>query len=48
MLKPQAGSKSDIGCISNCAAMVGIVADPGGANAQYWTVWDAFCNRGTE
>lgn len=42
-LEPQAGTKPDVGCNSNCAAMVGIVATPGGANAQYWTVWDAYC-----
>ena len=47
-LKPQAGSKPDVGCNSNCAAMVGIVATPGGANAEYWTVWDAYCKSGTE
>jgi hypothetical protein len=47
-LSPQAGSNPDVGCNSNCAAMVGIVALPGGANAEYWTVWDAFCNGGTE
>jgi hypothetical protein len=44
-LEPQAGSKPDIGCNSNCAAMVGIVATPGGANANYWTTWDAICNN---
>ena len=43
-LEPQPGVKPGvIGCNSNCAAMVGIVALPGGANAQYWTVWDAYC-----
>jgi len=47
-LKPQAGSKPDIGCGSNCAAMVGIVAAPGGGSATYWTVWDAYCQRGDE
>jgi hypothetical protein len=45
-LSPQAGSKPNIGCNSNCAAMVGIVATPGGANAEYWTVWDAYCKSG--
>jgi hypothetical protein len=45
-LQPQAGSNPDIGCNSNCAAMVGIVATPGGANANYWTTWDAICSRG--
>jgi hypothetical protein len=45
-LQPKAGSNPDIGCNSNCAAMVGIVAAPGGANAQYWTVWDAYCKSG--
>lgn len=44
-LKPQAGSNPNVGCNSNCAAMVGIVALEGGGGAEYWTVWDAFCNR---
>jgi hypothetical protein len=43
-LTPQAGSKPVIGCNSNCASMVGIVASPDGKNAYYWTTWDAFCN----
>lgn len=47
-LKPQQGSKPDVGCNSNCAAMVGIVAMPGGTDAQYWTVWDAYCNGGNK
>ena len=38
-------SPSDIGCNSNCASMVGIVADQGGGGATYWTTWDAFCNQ---
>ena len=42
-LTPQAGSKPDIGCNSNCAAMVGIVAGADGRSANYWTTWDAFC-----
>jgi hypothetical protein len=42
-LKPQAGSKPNIGCNSNCAAMVGIVATEDGKGAHYWTTWDAFC-----
>jgi hypothetical protein len=37
-------SKPDVGCNSNCFAMVGIVATEDGKNAHYWTVWDAFCN----
>lgn len=44
-LAPQAGSKADVGCNSNCAAMVGIVANAEGNGAEYWTVWDAFCKR---
>lgn len=44
-LAPQAGSKADVGCNSNCAAMVGIVANAAGTGAEYWTVWDAFCKR---
>lgn len=43
----QNGSKNVIGCNSNCASFVGIVADEkpllGGANAQFWTTWDALC-----
>jgi hypothetical protein len=38
------GSNPDIGCNSNCFAMVGIVATEDGKSAHYWTVWDAFCN----
>ena len=45
-LKPQEGSSADIGCNSNCASMVGIVADPGGGSAVYWTTWDAMCSQG--
>ena len=37
-------SKPDIGCNSNCFAMVGIVATEDGQSAHYWTVWDAFCS----
>jgi hypothetical protein len=37
-------SKPDIGCNSNCHAMVGIVATADGKDANYWTVWDAFCD----
>ncbi len=42
-LTPKPDSKPNIGCNSNCAAMVGIVATVGGSDANYWTVWDAFC-----
>lgn len=47
---PQAGSKNEIGCNSNCASMVGIVADntnppPGSINAHFWTTWDALCHN---
>lgn len=38
-----------IGCNSNCASMVGILADekpvPGGTNAKFWTTWDALCSN---
>ncbi|WP_294211377.1 hypothetical protein [uncultured Chryseobacterium sp.] len=52
-IPPKDGSKNQIGCNSNCAAMVGIVADstspaPGAVNAHFWTVWDAFCKSGGE
>ncbi|AZA56135.1 hypothetical protein [Chryseobacterium shandongense] len=44
----QEGSTNEIGCNSNCASMVGIVADstspaPGAINAHFWTTWDVFC-----
>ena len=47
----QEGSRNQIGCNSNCASMVGIVADsttppPGSINAHFWTTWDAICSRG--
>ncbi|MEM9542710.1 MAG: hypothetical protein AAGA60_24865 [Cyanobacteria bacterium P01_E01_bin.42] len=42
-LSPTSDSKPDIGCNSNCAAMVGIVATADGTDANYWTVWDALC-----
>ena len=35
----------DIGCNSNCAAMVSIVASPDGTSATYCTTWDAFCSH---
>ena len=44
-LAPVSWSPPDIGCNSNCAAMVGIVAVKGGGDANYWTTWDAICNR---
>ena len=44
-LTPQSGSKPDVGCNSNCAAMIGIVSNPDGTDANYWTVWDAICSR---
>lgn len=52
-IPPQEGSKNQIGCNSNCASMVGIVADsttpqPGAINAHFWTTWDAFCKSGAE
>ena len=43
-LSAKPGSKPDIGCNSNCTAMVGIVATEGGADANYWTTWDAICS----
>ncbi|KMQ64480.1 hypothetical protein ACM46_09420 [Chryseobacterium angstadtii] len=47
-IPPQQGSNNEIGCNSNCASMVGIVADsmnpfPGAINAHFWTTWDAMC-----
>ncbi|MGE8433038.1 hypothetical protein [Chryseobacterium joostei] len=50
-IPPQAGSNNEIGCNSNCASMVGIVADStnpliGSINAHFWTTWDAMCGVG--
>ncbi|AZA92500.1 Uncharacterised protein [Chryseobacterium nakagawai] len=50
-IPPQAGSHNEIGCNSNCASMVGIVADSinppiGAINAHFWTTWDAMCRTG--
>lgn len=45
VLAPKPGTQPGvIGCNSNCHAMVGIVANEGCTDAQYWTVWDAFCD----
>lgn len=44
-LQPSPGSQRNIGCNSNCAAMVGIIASADGKSATYWTVWDAMCTR---
>ena len=42
-------STNEIGCNSNCASMVGIIADKepkiGGATAKFWTTWDAICRQ---
>ncbi len=47
-IPPMPPSTNQIGCNSNCASMIGIVAlaNPplGGANAQFWTTWDALCS----
>lgn len=50
-IPPQTGSNNEIGCNSNCASMVGIVADSthpliGAINAHFWTTWDAMCRTG--
>ncbi|WP_160140232.1 hypothetical protein [Chryseobacterium sp. c4a] len=50
-IPPQTGSHNEIGCNSNCASMVGIVADSinppiGSINAHFWTTWDALCRTG--
>lgn len=44
ILTPLPDSKADIGCNSNCAGMIGIVATADGTDANYWTVWDALCS----
>jgi hypothetical protein len=43
-LDPCPDSKPNVGCNSNCAAMIGIVAQSSD-QACYWTVWDAFCKQ---
>jgi hypothetical protein len=43
-IKPLPNTKPNIGCNSNCKAMVGIVANEAGNGANYWTVWEALCN----
>lgn len=50
-IPPQGGNENKIGCNSNCASMVGIVADSinppiGAINAHFWTTWDAMCRPG--
>lgn len=42
-LQPQPPSTHEIGCNANCASMLGVVSDPNGSNAHFWTAWDAFC-----
>jgi hypothetical protein len=43
-------SNNTIGCNSNCASFVGILADAkpkmGGPDATFWTTWDALCTMG--
>jgi hypothetical protein len=43
-LTPLPHHPEDVGCNSNCAAMIGIVATADGTGANYWTVWDALCS----
>lgn len=43
-LLPLPDSNPQIGCNANCAAMIGLVANADGTEANYWTVWDALCN----
>lgn len=43
-LSPIPESNAGISCNSNCAAMIGIVANADGTDASYWTVWDAYCH----
>jgi len=44
-LSPLSWSRPEVGCNSNCASMIGIVATPDGKSANYWTTWDAYCQR---
>lgn len=49
-IPPVPGSSNEIGCNSNCASFVGIVADsttppPGSINSKFWTTWDAICSK---
>jgi hypothetical protein len=43
-LTPGPGCQPNIGCNSNCASMVVIVATPDGKGANYCTTWDAICH----
>lgn len=43
-LQPLPDSQPNVGCNENCHAMVGIVANAECTGANYWTVWDAFCD----
>jgi hypothetical protein len=43
-LSPTSYSKPNIGCNSNCAAMIGLVANLDCTDANYWTTWDAVCS----
>jgi hypothetical protein len=40
----QSGCNANIGCNSNCASMVAIIATPDGRSASYCTTWDAICH----
>ncbi len=42
-LAPKPGGDAGITCHDNCAAMIGIIADPDGKDAHYWTTSDAIC-----
>ena len=45
---PLPPSRDVIGCNSNCASMVGLIADEkpniGGTTGKFWTTWDALCS----
>lgn len=46
-LEALSGCKADIGCNSNCASMVLILATKTGHDAHYCTTWNAFCKKTT-
>lgn len=42
------GCMPNIGCNTNCASMVAIVANEAGTDAGYCTTWDAMCSMNNE
>ncbi len=42
-IQPSEGGPQ-IGRNDNCSSFVGLLADPSGKGATYWTTWDAICS----